>query len=263
MRPLLRLVLGAMTSVAASQSTYGDAADRAVDRIVENLRWTYYWFGKTGIEHVYAEGKTISALVFWHKNDSPPISGLCSTDISICVAYSGVYLDPAERQMPIGQSVTSQQAFAAFISSGLRDASHRLAVEGLSPNDFQIEQRSITLPVLEPPSSIVTRVVPEEATREAEKVRRLFGCWGVEAETRPRGCMGSLVFAYYGARDPYWFVLRACAMTCEFKGESVEMLRRGDHGWEVTSGGFIGSPKAEVDRLKQQIERAAMFRVPL
>jgi hypothetical protein len=51
---------------------------------------------------------------------------------------------------------------------------------------------------------------------------------------------------------------------CEFKGESVEMLIRGDfNSWAVTSGGFIGGPKVEIERLKQRIEAAEMFRIRL
>ena len=138
-----------------------------------------------------------------------------------------------------------------------------LDVEGLSLADFRVKQKSLTLPVLSPPYSIARRVVPEEASREAEKTKRTFGCWGTESETRQQGCTGSLVFAFYGDNDPYWFVLRSCSTTCEFKGESVEMLRRGDHGWDVTVGGFINGPKEEVGRLKQQIEKAEMFRLQL
>ena len=104
---------------------------------------------------------------------------------------------------------------------------------------------------------------PKAASREAEKVKRRFGCWGVEAETRPQGCTGNLVFAYYGESDPYWFVLRSCSTACKFKGESVETLRRGDRGWDVTVGGFINNPKEEIERLKRQIEKAEMFRLRL
>ncbi len=43
----------------------------------------------------------------------------------------------------------------------------------------------------------------------------------------------------YGEKDPRWFVLRSCSTACEFKGEAVEMLRRGDRGWEVTSAGLV------------------------
>ena len=72
-----------------------------------------------------------------------------------------------------------------------------------------------------------------------------------------------MVFAHHGENDPYWFVLRSCSSACEFKGESVEMLRRGDHGWDGTVGGLINNPKEEIERLKRQIERAEMFRLQL
>lgn len=263
MRSLARFALCALALLSASRSAHGDVADQVFDRLVENWRWSHYWFGKTGLDDVYVEGKKITALMFWNKSESQPIRGLCSSELSLCIAYSGVYLDPAERRMSIAPGATPQQAFSSFVSSGLSDSSHMLAVEGLNVTDFQVEQKSITLPILEPPSSITRRAVPEEAAREAERVKRTFSCWGVEAKTRPRGCTGGLVFAFYGDADPYWFVLRSCSTACEFKGESVEMLRRGDRGWDVTIGGFINSPKEEVERLKQQIEKAEMFRLQL
>ncbi len=260
---MAKILLAVVVMLAADTSIRADKEGQVFERIVENWRWTRYWFGKTGIDDAYVEGKKISALIFWNKNDSQPINGLCSSELSLCVAYLGAHLDPFERRMQIAPGVAQQQAFASFINSGLRDSSQIMAVEGLSVADFQVEQKSVTLPILEPPSSILLREVPAEAPREAERVKSLFGCWGVESETRPRGCSGSLTFAYYGDADPYWFVLRSCATACEFKGESVEMLRRGDHGWEVTSGGFVGSPQAEVERLKRQIEKAKMLQLEL
>ena len=71
------------------------------------------------------------------------------------------------------------------------------------------------------------------------------------------------MFAYYGDLDPYWFVWRRCSAACEFGGDSIEELTRGDRGWEVTSSGFINRPKAEVERLKQQVQKAEMFRLQL
>jgi hypothetical protein len=223
------------------------------NRITENWRWSHYWFGKTGIDDVYAGGKAITALIFWNKSESQPIRGLCSPELALCVAYSGIYLDPAERRMSMGSAGSLQQAFESFITSGLRDSTHIAPVDRLSPADFQTEQKSVTLPALGPPSSITNRVMPEGVARNAEKVKRVFRCWGVEAETRPQGCTGTLVFAFYGENDPYWFVLRACSTACEFRGEAVEMLRRGDRGWEVTSAGFVNGAQ-EVERLKQQIK---------
>ena len=73
------------------------------------------------------------------------------------------------------------------------------------------------------------------------------------------------MFAYYGATDPYWFVRVEILFEClpEFGGDVIEELTRGDWGWEVTSGGFIKTPKAEVERLKQQIQKAEMLRLQL
>ena len=263
MRTLARFTLAALAVFAANGSAYGDSADQAFDRIIENWRWSHYWFGKTGIDDVYVEGKKISALIFWNKNDGQPIRGLCSTDLSLCAAYSGVYLDPLERRMQMAANVTARQAFESFIKSGLGDSSHILAVKGLRPADFQIEEKSVTLPTWEMPAPIANHKIPADAASEAARVKRLLGCSGGATETRPRGCGGTLVFAFYGAADPYWFVLRSCSTACEFGGDAIEELTRGDHGWEVTSGGFINTPKTEVERLKQQIQKAEMLRLQL
>jgi hypothetical protein len=263
MRTLARFTLAALAVLVVNRGVYGDSADQAYDRIVENWRWSHYWFGKTGIDDVYVEGKKISALIFWTKSDSQPIRGLCSTDLSLCVAYSGVYLDPLERRMQVAPNVTAQQAFESFVKSGLGDSSHILAVGGLRPADFQIEEKSVTLPAWVLPASISGHKTPAEAASESARLKRLLGCGAVSAETRPPRCSGTLVFAYYGATDPYWFVLRSCSTDCEFGGDAIEELTRGDRGWEVTSGGFINTPKAEVERLKQQIQKAEMLRLQL
>src|ERR1700680_2775768 len=102
---LARLFVAALLVFAIDHGAYGDATDQVFGRIVENLRWSHYWFGKTGIDDVYVEGKRISALIFWNKSESQPIRGLCSSEISLCVAYSGIYLDPAERRMHIPPNV--------------------------------------------------------------------------------------------------------------------------------------------------------------
>ena len=217
-RTLVRLLAVVTVALAPIRGICQDPGDQVFDRIVENWRWSHYWFGKTGIDDAYVEGKKVSVLIFWTKSDSQPIRGLCSTELSLCVAYSGVYLDPRERRMRMAPNVAPQQAFTSWVNDGLRDPTALIGVQGLSMADFEVVEKSVTLPVLEPPSSITHRAVPEKAAKEAERVKRLFGCWGVDAETRPQGCSGSLVFSYYGDKDPYWFVLRSCSTACELKG---------------------------------------------
>jgi hypothetical protein len=264
MHSLARFTYIALALVAVSDgSRAADAADQVVDRIVETWRWSHYWFGKTGIDGSYAAGRKVSALVFWNDNENRPMRGLCSSELGACLVYSGAYLDPAPRRMEIAPNVSARQAFMAFVTDGFRDSSHILAIEGMRAADFQSQETSIILPTLEAPTAISHRDVPAEARTEAEKVKQVFRCSDAQNETPTEGCSGSLVFAFYGPEDPYWFVVRSCSEACEFKGESVEMLRRGDHGWEVTSAGFIDRPKAEVERLKQQIEKAEMFRLQL
>lgn len=264
MQPIARLTYAALALVALTGGLFAaETADRVIDRITETWRWSNYWFGKTGIEVPYATGQTVSALVFWNGNEIQPLRGLCSSELGACMVYAGVYLDPAPRRMKIAPGVGLRQAFMTFIGDGFRDSSHILAIKDMTAADFQIQEKSVILPALEAPSAILRREIPADAQTEAEKVKQVFRCADPQNKAPADGCSGSLAFAYYSADDPYWFVLRSCSEACEFKGESVETLRRGDHGWEVTSAGFIDSPKAEVERLKQQIEKAEMFRLQL
>jgi hypothetical protein len=141
MQALARFNCVALAVAAFSSGVHAaDPSGQVSDRIVENWRWTRFWFGKTGIDD-YAAGRRVSALAFWNSDNSRPLRGLRSSELGVC--------------------------------------------------------------------------------------------------------------------------LRSCSKACESAGETVEMLRRGDHRWEVTSAGFIDGPKAEVERLKQQIEKAEMFRLQL
>src|SRR5215472_1544234 len=95
-----------------------EPSSQDIERLTENWRWSHYWFGKTGIDDVYTPGKKINALIFWTRKDRRPKTGLCSSDLSICVAYSGRYLSPQAERMQIGAKTSLQQAFASFVSSG-------------------------------------------------------------------------------------------------------------------------------------------------
>lgn len=253
-----RFSLTALAILLTGSAAHAGAPDEVFQRIVENWRWQHYWFGKTGIDDFYREGKQVSALIFWNMNQMQPIRGMCSPNLQTCVAYSGIYLDPAPRRMQMPASATARQGFDAFVSSGLSDPAHITSADGLKSSDFQSTEISITLPALNPPDAISRREVSAEERKEAERISRLFRCTG-ERATVPGGCKGELIFAYHGPDDPYWFVLRSCSEACTSKAETVEMLRRGDTGWEITSAGLVENQK-EIERLKGQIERAAMFR---
>lgn len=250
--------------LSAGHGICDDTSTQVFDRLVDGWRWSHYWFGSTGIDDVYMPGKNIKALVFWTKKDRRPKAGLCSSDLSLCIAYSGPYLSPHAERTQVDPKTPNQQAFASFVNNGFGgDESYMSARDQLHLADFESEERTVTLPAIDAPSSILTRTVPEDATREAQRLKRLLGCLPLDAENRPSGCSGTLVFAFYGSADPYWFVWRTCSTTCEYGGDAIEELTRGDAGWEVTSRGFINTPKAEVERLKGQVKKAEMLRLKL
>jgi hypothetical protein len=241
-----------------------DSSEQAVARLIENWRWSSYWFGSSGVDDVYVSGKEINALVFWTKKDRRSKTGLCSSELSLCVAYSGPYLDPHAERMQIGPNTPIRDAFDSFVNSGFGgDESYLPSSARLRSADFDSEEKLLTLPTIGEPSSILKRAVPEGASQEAQRMKRLLGCGPIGARSGRSGCAGTLVFAFYGPADPYWFVWRACSTACEFGGDAIEELTRGDSGWEVTSRGFIDRPEAEVERLKQQVRRAEMFRLQL
>jgi hypothetical protein len=236
-------------------------ARRAFAGVVANWRWIHYWFGKAGIEHSYAAGHTDAVLVFWGKDPDRPFRGVCSTQLRECLAYSGVYFDPLGRRSAIPSGVPLGEAFDAFARRGFRDSEHRLAL-GVDRAGIGFEEAVVLLPRIDVSPSHLHRGTPPEARREAERLKRYFGCKSISARTR---CRGYLLFAYYDTEDPYWFVLRSCEGACEkeFRGASVEMLTRGDRGWELTSAGFVGGSIPDVRRLERQIEKAAMLRIRL
>jgi hypothetical protein len=247
-----------VTRVASAQT-----ANQVIEQVFENWHWTRFWFGRTGVEGHYEVGKRISALVFWETSKPYNLKGLCSTELSRCVAYAGRYLAPYELGISIESNSTATDAFRNWVNHGFSDGRQLVGFPDLTMEDFKLQVQTITLPLLVPPPSVLNRTEPPEAFREAERIRKLFGCTDQTLPARLGRCTGSLVFAYYGERDPYWFVLRSCSANCKFKGESVEMLTRGDNGWEVTSGGLLRGRKSEIERFKTQILRAEMFRLQL
>ena len=141
---------------------------------MQNWRWSHYWFGATGIDDVYVEHQRINALVFWSKQSADEIRGICSTELTICVAYIGRYFDPKERRMSIDSSVGTSAAFIDFVKSGFRDASHPLNIPGLHIEDFSSQMISMTLPDLGPPDSIAKRNIPQQAFAEAQTILPRF-----------------------------------------------------------------------------------------
>ena len=88
----LTVIYCVMLSLTACARADGpDPGKDVFDRLVENWRWSRYWFDNTGIDDVYVEGKRVSALIFWAKEGRRQKSGMCSVELSLCVSYSGPY----------------------------------------------------------------------------------------------------------------------------------------------------------------------------
>lgn len=272
-----------------------EQAKQVFDHLVENLRYCRYWYGTPDIGDGYTEGKQISALIFWTKEGHQSKVGFCSPNLERCFATWGTQIMPEMEQMPVDRSLTAKAAFESFVKDGLDADTIKIVPQIIqsppvkapptgSPNpsvstipsdsagqsfpmpkrlnltDFEFAEKTITLPPLGLPTSILHRVVPKEAAGEANRVKHNYNCW--YEGRRPPGCTGTLVFAYYHESDSKWHVLRTCSSAClpVFQGDSIQLLRRGSDGWEASGGGHFNSPKDEVARLKQKIEQAEMFR---
>lgn len=251
---------------ARRQSKNDEQIKQVFDQYVERVRWFRYWQGTTHphyenenhFEDAYVEGKQISALFFWTKTSNRPKWGLCSSELSVCIAnwspganargFAHVLIDPR---------LTPQLAFASFAKANYGDGG--LWFPPLSPADFEFKEESITLPPLGLPSSILHRVVPEEAPRAVEEIRQGYVRW----TPLPPGCRCTLVFAYYSEAEPDWYVFRTCSAACpsELRGDSIQSLSRFglEQGWTATAGGFFKNPEA-VEWYKPRIEQAEMFR---
>ena len=286
-------------STQAKDRKVDEHARQVFDQIMENLRYSRYWYGTPSIGDGYAEGKQVSALIFWTKKDRRSKIGLCFSNLRSCFATRGDQIVPEMEQMSIGRSLTAKEAFESFVENGLDANTIKILPQIVQPPlakappvgssnttvpkvpstsvgqpfsfpkrlslaDFEYVETTITLPALGLPASISHREIPKEAAGEAKRIKQYYTCW-YSNSVRPPGCTGSLVFAYYQEMELNWFVLRTCSSACPsgFQGDSIQLLRRGDGGWEASGGGGLNSPKEEVARLKQKIEQAEMFRLQL
>jgi hypothetical protein len=234
------------------------AAQHIFDQYVERVRSSRYW-GDEHDDQVYVEGKQISALVFWTKTTQRPKYGLCAAALKLCIAN---YSSPNYRgvaEVSIDPSLEPKLAFASFAERNYGDGDAWR--QSLNLNEFEFEERIVTLPALGLPAAISHKLVSEEAVQEVERYKKVNACWR-QGIRRPSQCTGTLVFAYYNEADLNWFTLRTCSPACspEFRGDSIQLLSRREWGWTVTVGGFLNNPEA-VKVYKPKIEKAEMFRV--
>ncbi len=253
------LTLCALLATGCRKSPQGaGAAQYIFDQYVERVRSSRYW-GTTHNDQMYVEGKRISALVFWTKTTQRPKYGLCSAALKLCIAN---YSSPSYRgvaEVSIDPSLEPKLAFASFAERNYGDGGAWR--QSLTINEFEFEERTITLPTLGLSASILHKLVSEEAVQEIERFRKGNACWR-ENSPRPTRCTGTMVFAYYNETDPNWFTLRQCSSACpsEFQGDAIQMLSRREWGWTGTVGGFFKNTEA-VEFYKPKIEKAEMSRI--
>lgn len=229
-------------------------------QFIESLRWSQYWREEAGLDQKYQEGNQVPALFFWTKTNHRPKAGFCSAALSVCVAnpsnleHRGIVM----ARTPPGSTLS--QAFAAFGRANYGDGDAHFPQ--LSRTDFDFEEKTITLPHLGLPASILHRTVPKQAFRQSQEIKQAFNCWREGTKKSPT-CVGNLVFAYYTEADLVWFVRRTCSAACqpEFRGDGIMSLRRSERGDWYHSGAGFSNTRADIERMKPKIDRAAMFRV--
>jgi hypothetical protein len=250
---------------ASEQSRAGmEQAMQVFDQYVESVRWSRYWFRNTQENDAYVEGKQIFALIFWTKTSSRPKRGLCSPDLSLCIANGSSSDWRGFAKASVDPSLAPQLAFESFARRNYGDGDAWFPP--LNPDDFEFTEKSITLPSLGLPSAILHRIAPEEGRREANRLwqdSKKNLCWDIGTQ-RPLGCTGTVVYAYYNEADPSWYTLRTCSPACqpEFRGDSIQALSRREWGWTATAGGFTNTP-ADIEWFKPRILKAEMFRFEL
>lgn len=282
-----------LTSVFFSAGAEEQSAQSVFDRLVEHWRWQKYWLGKSGVDDIYVEGKTATALIFWAKKEGVPKVGLCSPGLGFCIAAADPDSLPDQDVTHISASTSPTEAFASFVQSNFSRQESPSESQSANPGerpkgavprespkipiyppsanpgerfkveDYETRQITVTLPPMGLPSALVHRDSGPAKMKEVEETKKLFACWN-PSKARPQGCQGEIVFPFHDDSDPYWYVLVRCSSECERGSpvESVSALRKGDeeHTWEASVGGLIDDP-SEVRRLAQQIENAAMVRL--
>lgn len=235
-----------------------DQALKVFDQYVERVRWSHYWHRNIRNDDVYVEGKQISALIFWTKTNTRPKWGLCSSDLSLCIAN---HSNPDWRgvaEVSVDRSFTLQAAFEWFANTNFGDG--YVGFPPLKVTDFEFKEKPIVLPSLGLPFAILHRIVPQEARSQADRIRSQFVCWEIGTK-KPHGCSGTQVFSYYSEADQSWYLLRSCSSACEpeFRGDAIEALSHRKEGWTVTIGGFTNA-REDIEWFKPKILKAEMFR---
>src|SRR5262249_26610706 len=124
---------------------------QVIDHLAETLSYSRYWFGNSGIDDVYVEGKQISALIFWTKTGRKSRIGFCSSDLSCCVSTSGDRLSPVITRMPIDRDITSKAAFESFMNKGIDGNTLKLPTPHFEPRPEPVD--STPTPIAPPPGN--------------------------------------------------------------------------------------------------------------
>lgn len=257
------LVLGCRKAVSSPEGM--KQSEKILNQYIEKVRKSRYWLQRSQEDDSYIEGRTVSALYFWSNNTARLKAGLCVPELNLCIAN---FSDPEARsiaEIKITQELSLQNAFLSFAKANYGDGDAWFPSLNLA--DFVFEEKIITLPHLGLPASIINQTVPQTGLQEAERLwqeSKNSLCWSV-GKTRPSGCTGKVIYAYYDEDDSRWYTLRTCSSECdpEYRGDSVQILFRGERGeWISTVGGYTNSLK-DIDWYKSRIEKAAMFQFEL
>jgi hypothetical protein len=238
------------SGLAASCLAQTGAAERHFAELTEHWRWKQYWTGGTELGPLYVPGRTFEALIFWHKNETQPGVGFCSTELQLCQYL----LEGTVYSMKVGADEKLPLAFRRFLDESLGLSSPSLYRASPEHEDnYTRQQLKFILPALDPPQAI--RVHAARPTAEIDALSNSIGCQSFDKA----GCKVRLLIPFYSPSDPYVPVYRDCPL-CANPKPMILFMTLHEGTWWHRATDFTDDANA-VDRTRRLIEQALMSEV--
>ena len=255
---IARLLFFLSALVVIQPNAHASDAQAALEKLTNAWRWSNYWFGRADVAELGEPNSQARVVLFWSRVESTDIVGLCASGPRLCFAYSGF---TSLGSGPLQAGAGLLEAAKLSVQEGLGGVGPtRIGRTRIQVRETEFAELTIKVPRLDIPDAVRLRLTPLDAPEKARYLVKNLGC-APAGGNRGTGCEGSLVFSFYGPKDPKWFVLRSCSNACPIRGESVFSLSKGAFSeWVATVGGYIDSQE-EVNRFKAKILAAEMIRL--
>jgi hypothetical protein len=242
--PHLRLLF---VSIACTNSIAG-APIEVHQRLLENLQYEWFWFGRTPVGGEYRPGRNVSVLFFQPKRPDSQSWGICAPALRRCFTY-GERVGPAVNSVEVSPNQSPTSAFEAYLKTRMQPLDQIVPMQTV--DDFELSSMSIRLPKLHRPAGI-TGTQPAENRTEAKKMVETLLAPSLSCTSAPLDDVKTLSAKrefWVGRRGPvdqYWFVLRRCSYPTGRIREDVYGLQYDNDFayWALRSSGYIGQAGA-------------------